>query len=367
MPGRPRRRAMTAGALAGLLLVAGCGGAGDPVTVTTETTTSTTQGGIPAYPAGLTDHPIDVDGVERSYLTYVPPDLVEPRAIVVVLHGGGGEGAEAAADGGKPTSVFRDVADREGLVVVYPQGSPTADAEERSGWEDCRADSTIRTGVDDVGFLARLVEQLEGEYGLGSDRVFLAGTSNGAMMAQAFALYRPDLVAAVASNAGNLAADPFPGPCTDGPDRAVPILLAHGTADTAMPFEGGCVADLGGNCRRGRVISAEATVNRWLEINGLAAVSPDSRTIEVDANGRIPSLPRVRTVEVDPNDSGPATEIVLDGPAPVHVWRFDGAGHAAPSIRVAVATTRLAGVQNRDVEFAEIAWAFFAARLPDNG
>jgi hypothetical protein len=31
---------------------------------------------------------------------------------------------------------------------------------------------------------------------------------------------------------------------------------------------------------------------------------------------------------------------------------------------VAVATNALAGIQNRDIEFAEVAWAFFAARLP---
>lgn len=337
-------------ALVGVLVAAGCGEADDPVTVPTEETTATTHGDVAPYPAGLTTHRIDVDGVERSYLVYVPTDLVEPRAIVMVLHGGGGEGAEAAADGSKPTAVFRDVADREGLVVVYPQGSPTADAEGRSGWEDCRADSTIRTGVDDVGFLAALVEQLGSEYGIGSDRVFVAGTSNGAMMSQAFALHRPDLVAAVASNAGNLAAAPFPGPCQDGPDRSVPILLAHGTADALMPYGGGCVADVGGNCRRGRVISTEATVQRWLQINGLADVTPVSRTIETD-----------------PSDSGPATELVFAGPAPVHWWRFDAAGHAAPSTRVLLDTTRLAGAQNRDVEFAEISWAFFAEQLPRGG
>lgn len=53
-----------------------------------------------------------------------------------------------------------------------------------------------------------------------------------------------------------------------------------------------------------------------------------------------------------------------DGTAPVAWWRLDGAGHPPPSLAVPVATTMAAGAQNRDVEFAELAWAFFAARLP---
>ncbi len=349
-----RHAPVVAVALAVTLLTSGCGGSGDPtasspVTSVQEPVATTSQGAAP-YPVGLTTQRLDVDGVERSYLVHVPPDLVAPRALVLVLHGGGGEGAEATADGSKPLSVFRDIADREGFVVVYPEGSPSADAQERSGWVDCRADSDVRSGADDVGFLATLIERVGAEYGLGSDRVFMAGSSNGAMMSQAFALYHPDLVAAVASSAGNLAADPFPGVCTDGPDRPVPILLSHGTADVLMPFDGGCVADIGGTCRRGRVISADATVERWLQINGLTGVPPVSRN-----------------VEVDPGDSGSGTEFVYDGETPVHWWRFDGAGHAAPSTRVLLETNRLAGAQNRDVEFAEISWAFFASQLPDGG
>ena len=78
-----------------------------------------------------------------------------------------------------------------------------------------------------------------------------------------------------------------------------------------MPWGGGCVADIGGNCNRGRVISAEATRDRWLQINGL-----------------------------------------------------DGAGHTTPSRTVLSPPNPVTGIQNRDIEFAEIVWAFFKARLP---
>jgi hypothetical protein len=43
---------------------------------------------------------------------------------------------------------------------------------------------------------------------------------------------------------------------------------------------------------------------------------------------------------------------------------LDGAGHSPPSRTVLVAPSTVSGIQNRDIEFAEVAWAFFAARLP---
>ena len=124
--------------------------------------------------------------------------------------------------------------------------------------------------------------------------------------------------------------------------RAVPMLLAHGTADTQMPYGGGCVANLGGGCSRGRVVSAQATRDYWLSVNGLAAATP------------------VQTlVDPDKGDAGPANRFQHGGASPLEWWRLDGAGHTVPSRTVLVAPNDLTGVQSRDVEFAEIAWAFF--------
>lgn len=44
-------------------------------------------------------------------------------------------------------------------------------------------------------------------------------------------------------------------------------------------------------------------------------------------------------------------------------WRLDGAGHTVSSQIVLKDSTPVTGIQNRDIEFAEVAWAFFAARL----
>jgi polyhydroxybutyrate depolymerase len=299
------------------------------------------------YPAGLSDQALTVAGVARQYRVHVPAGLSAPRAIVLVLHGGGGEGLSVADSGRHPLSAFRAVGDREGFVVVYPGGLPARDAEGNPGWVDCRADNTVASDADDVGFLAALIERVRGEYGLAPSRVFMAGSSNGGQMTHAFAFQRADLVAAVATSAGSLPLVPRSGGCSTGPARALPILIAHGTADTQMPWDGGCVANIGGACNRGRVISALATRDRWLQINGLASATPTQAVVEIVAT-----------------DGGPANRFDYAGPNPVQWWRLDGAGHAAASRTVAVGPNPLTGIQNRDIEFAEVAWAFFATRLP---
>lgn len=302
---------------------------------------------VAPYPAGVTDVPIDFGGPRRVRV-YVPEALGNdpPRALVVTLHGGGGQGLETSNPGQHPLAVFRDVADRERFVVAYPEGSIAMDG--RYGWTDCRADNRNASAADDLGFLRFVVARLRAEFGLPTSRVFMTGTSNGAQMTLAFATTASDELAAIAISSGNLPENPLPGPCTTGPTQPIPALFTHGSADPAMPYGGGCVANLGGACARGRVIGAEATRDAWLATNGLSTAFTGTETVEVDTA-----------------DPGTAERFDYAGEAPVVWWRLNGAGHPPPSRSVLVDATAASGAQNRDIEFAEVAWAFFATRLPD--
>jgi polyhydroxybutyrate depolymerase len=337
-------------------LVAGCSGSGDgdPLDAgaagrdAAEVGTDRGEDAVGArapYPAGVTDVTLDAGG-PRRFRVYVPARLgaSAPRAVVVALHGGGGQGLETSDPGQHPLAVFREVADREGFVVVYPEGSISADG--RLGWTDCRADNRQASSADDLGFLRAVVARLRADYGLPASRVFMTGTSNGALMTLAFAAADTDQLGAIAVSSGNLPESPRPGACTTGPSRPLAALFTHGAADSAMPYAGGCVSNLGGGCTRGRVISAEATRDAYLARNGLS-----------------PTFTSTATVEVDATDPGTAERFVYAGAAPVEWWRLNGAGHPPPSRRVPVAPTPASGAQNRDIEFAEVAWAFFAARL----
>ena len=308
----------------------------------------TTKPSTTPYPAGLSVHNLPVGTQYRTFALHVPPSLKgPPRAVVVVLHGGGGIGMGISRQGQHPLSVFSEVADREGFIVAYPQGSPALDG--RAGWSDCRADDRTHPGNEDFAYLAMLLEHLGRAWNLPASRRFMAGGSNGAMMTQGMAIAHPELLGGVASAGGSLPRHPKAGACAQGPIKPVPILLVHGSADRPMPYGGGCVADLNGRCTRGQVLSAEATRDRWLEANGLSAVAPVRHTIERETT-----------------DAGPAHRHDHLGAHPVQWWRLEGAGHAVPSQRVQVPGNRETGVQNRDVEFAEIAWAFFKQQLAEH-
>ncbi|MFM8509594.1 MAG: hypothetical protein ACKOCU_04610, partial [Betaproteobacteria bacterium] len=96
-------------------LLSACGGGGNASSAAPGITPIAAP-----YPAGLSDQTLAVVGVNRQYRVHVPAGLTSPKAVVLVLHGGGGEGLNVANTGQHPLSVFRSVADREGFVAVYP-------------------------------------------------------------------------------------------------------------------------------------------------------------------------------------------------------------------------------------------------------
>jgi len=59
------------------------------------------------------------------------------------------------------------------------------------------------------------------------------------------------------------------GGCSSGPARPLSVLLTHGSENPAMPYPGGCVANLGRAYNRGRVIRAEATRDIFLTLQSL--------------------------------------------------------------------------------------------------
>jgi len=76
--------------------------------------------------AGLSDHCLSLGQGDRMYKVYKPSSLSsasKAKAVAILLHGGGGGGAEDASNpDNSALAVFTSVADREQIVVVYPQG-----------------------------------------------------------------------------------------------------------------------------------------------------------------------------------------------------------------------------------------------------
>lgn len=99
---------------------------------------------------GTTQETIDVDRVQRSYWLTVPSgyDGSTPVPLVLEFHGLGLDGNSMRTI----FSTFRDIAERENMVVAWPDGIDNA-------WNVGPCCTRERT-VDDVGFARALVERL---------------------------------------------------------------------------------------------------------------------------------------------------------------------------------------------------------------
>lgn len=146
---------------------------------------------------------------------------------MLALHGGGGNGGNTERQSG-----FSDLADREGFVVAYPEG--TAKGDHLLTWNagGCCA-YAMANDVDDVGYISAVLDELTGHYPVDPDRIYVTGMSNGGMMTYRLGCELAHRIAAIAPVAGTLHADP----CQ--PTQPVPVFVVHGTADQNVPFEGG--------------------------------------------------------------------------------------------------------------------------------
>ena len=292
------------------------------------------------YQEGLTTNYITINNITRKYLVYRPTGMTAVNAVVTVLHGGGGTGLGVSNLGEHPLSVFRTLADIDKFLVVYPEGSP--DNLGNPGWNDCRSDDISGSQGDDITFLKQLNAKLMAELNINSSKMYLTGGSNGALMTFSYAFQFPETIKAIAVGSGNLPEFPESGICTNGSTLPIPILLTHGTSDPAMPANGGCVANVGGNCNRGKVISQSATLSYWLQRNGLQNVTPTTSTFDLNTS-----------------DAGNVEKRIYNGANPLVYYILNNAGHQAPSKTVFSNSSPAQGVQNRDIEFAEEVWSFF--------
>jgi polyhydroxybutyrate depolymerase len=172
---------------------------------------------------GTTEHRLAFGGLDRSYQVVIPPGLSKkPAAVVVVLHGGFGTAEGALRQGG-----WVEAAARGRFVAVAPEGVIRS----WNAGECCGPPA--RRGVDDVGFVLAVLDEVEGDLRVDRDRVFATGISNGGMLAYRLACDAADRFAAIAPVAATVV--------TDGCDPRVPVsvLHVHGLADENVPFEGG--------------------------------------------------------------------------------------------------------------------------------
>lgn len=247
------------------------------------------------------------DGRQRRYLLHVPPHekSAPDLPLLVVLHGGGGNGANV-----RDVTGLAEIGTRAGFVVAFPDGTgrlPRRLLTWNAGGLDVYA---TKNDVDDVGFLKALVADVGQRAPIDRHHVYAAGHSNGGMMAHRLAREAADVFSGIAVVGGAM----------NDTDRdsttPIAVMLVHGTEDEQVPIAGGEGAAILGKKRE--VNSLQAAVDYYVARNDLFA-HPIANAVD---GVSVADFTRPRTSPSDGSEPRPL--------APVRVVRLDGTGHAWP-------------------------------------
>ncbi|KAF9462435.1 acetyl xylan esterase [Collybia nuda] len=138
----------------------------------------------------------------KMYLYKSPVKVISNPPLIVAMHYCTGT-AQAYFSG----TQYANLADQYGFLVIYPN------APDSGGCWDVHTSATLthNGGGDSLG-IASMVRYAIANYGVDASRVFMTGTSSGAMMTNVLAGAYPDLFKAGAAFAG------VPYGCFSGPD-----------------------------------------------------------------------------------------------------------------------------------------------------
>jgi len=284
------------------------------------------------------DHRIDLPfaGSQRSYIAHVPP-VVSPRATVVInLHGGGSNAEQQQRFSGMDA-----VADREHFVVAYPNG--TGRGERILVWNagTCCGGAPAK-GIDDVGFIRAVIEDLSKRMSIDRKRVYATGMSNGAMMAYRLAAEAPGLVAAIAPVSGSMVLMDFHS------KHPVPVIHFHSVDDPRALYNGGLGPPFPGTATRNLHPPVEEQLAKWIAVDGCRGTPTVAKKLIGKAG--------------TPDQGNTATKLVYSPcttGSNVVLWKLSGSGHVWPGRDVRF--ERFLGRPTHLLDANEEIWSFFRA------
>jgi polyhydroxybutyrate depolymerase len=220
-------------------------------------------GRAPATPAGrTTEESLNSGGRNRTYLVHVPADYQPNRPLPVVLafHGRKGRGTDIEGFSGF---------DGLNVLAVYPRGLPASDGE--TAWQG----NPGVFGVDDVRFVADLLDRLRSTLCVDQNRMFASGKSEGAGFAALLACSLPNRIAAVGTVSGAFYPGTSAGCAGSSP---VPLVDLHGTDDPIIHYDGG-VSHRQRYSPMTAWLQGWATHNRCAPNPGASAMGPDATVL----------------------------------------------------------------------------------------
>lgn len=254
-------------------------------------------------------------GVERSYTLHVPStyDGASPVPLVVAFTGLGMTPEAFATFTGLPAAG----SDAYGflLAIVSP-------AEPGQAWG---------TQGADIDHVSAVIDTIEAGYCVDAQRIFFAGFSDGAGVAQVAACRLTNRVAAI-----GVVASVFQSCRAD-----VPMIAFHGVDDAIVPFEGGTAPPPADQTRI--FPNVRRAVSEWAKAggcDGLATISRATPDVELSTYKRC-----------------------RGGDGEVLLYAAIGAGHTWPDSAEEIAQL---GVTARQIDATTLMWQFFESH-PSRG
>ncbi|WP_405060264.1 dienelactone hydrolase family protein [Kribbella sp. NBC_01505] len=227
------------------------------------------------YEVKASPESVVVDGRART-MTVVQNQHGDARKvpIVLVFHG---SMQTADAIRSFTANTFDRIGSESGAIVAYLNGH-------KKHWNDARVVNTSAAradGMDDVAFAKAAIDLLVRRYNGNPAQVFAVGFSNGGQMVIRLIHEMPEaLVGAAILSATQTVPENFAPAAPQ--DKALPVMLMHGTEDPIVPYAGG-MAKMYRFRPRGLGLSAEETAAYYARRNGITnAPTTTSVSAQVD-------------------------------------------------------------------------------------
>ena len=284
--------------------------------------------------AGNRRYKLKYQNLTRYYFVHIPPPQKQGKsALVINLHGGGSHGRSQ-----EEFSNMDKTADKYGFYVVYPNG--TGKLHDRLlTWNagDCCGYAQEHE-IDDVGFIAKVMDAVIKQFPIDSQRVYVTGMSNGAMMAYYLAENLPERIAAIAPVAGGRMPD------ASKPLKPMPIMHFHSINDPRALYQGGLGPNFPGTNQHVLHPNIDNVLASWAKIDGcsMQRKQVDERTYKTDKKFH-------RALEYAYQDCKLA---------PVFLWQLEKSGHVWPGGRQNY-MERVLGQGTKVINANETMWQFF--------
>lgn len=278
------------------------------------------------------------DDLVRTFHRYVPSSYNKSiqLPLVIALHGRGGSGESMVL---VTLKGFDKLADKDGFIVVYPDGIEL-------NWNDGRMDEEAndrahRDNIDDVGFLSALIDSMIKDYNIDPKRVYVTGISNGAIMSYRLACEISHKIAAIAPVDGNIPVMLSPE-CY--PASPVSVLAINNVNDPLVPYEGGNIYSSIRKLNLGKVLSVDESIGFWVNRNQCSALPVVTEEPDLDPEDGTKVTKKEYFNSID------GTEVIL--------YSVDGGGHTWPG-GLQYLPSWIVGKTSRDINATEVIWAFF--------